>query len=46
MGPARITRHDIHAWEADEATRLEPWERRAILDLEAALAASLNEREA
>jgi len=42
MGPARITRHDIRAWEQDEAISLDPWERRAILNLDDALIASLN----
>jgi hypothetical protein len=36
MGPGPITRHDIRAWEADEFTALEPWERRAILALDTA----------
>ena len=33
-GPAPITRHDIHAWEADECQGLAPWERRSILALD------------
>ncbi len=35
MAPPRITRHDIHAWERDELTTLQLWERRAILRLDA-----------
>jgi ubiquinone biosynthesis protein UbiJ len=36
MAPPRITRHDIHAWEADNLTTLTAWERAAILQLDAA----------
>lgn len=36
FGPAPISRHDIHAWEADEAQVLEPWERRALLAIDVA----------
>lgn len=31
MGPNRLTRLEIQAWERDEGIRLERWERRAIL---------------
>lgn len=40
MGPTYITRQDIRLWEQDEAVRLAPWERRAILDLDAAMRAA------
>jgi hypothetical protein len=35
FGPNPITRHDVHAWEADEGHALEPWERRSIFRLDA-----------
>lgn len=35
FGPARISRLEIQAWERDEGVRLEPWERRAIMQLDA-----------
>jgi hypothetical protein len=41
MGPNRLTRAEIHAWEADEHQRLELWERRAIMKLDAAWLANL-----
>jgi len=34
MGPCRLTRLDIRLWEADEAQRLEYWERRALIDID------------
>lgn len=36
MALARIPRSEIAQWERDERIRLEPWERRAILALDAA----------
>lgn len=36
LGPLPLNRLEIHAWEQDEATHLEPWERRAILLLDRA----------
>lgn len=36
MGPSRISRLEIQAWEADEAVQLQVWERRAILLLDSA----------
>jgi hypothetical protein len=36
MGPSRLTRLEIHAWEADECIQLERWERRAILMVDTA----------
>jgi hypothetical protein len=41
FGPAPLTRHDLHAWEADEGRAIEPWERRAIFRLDAAYRKSL-----
>lgn len=35
MAPARISRLEIRLWEQDEAVRLERWERRAILAIDA-----------
>lgn len=40
MGLNRITRAEIHAWEADEGQSLELWERRALLAMDAAWFAS------
>lgn len=40
MGPSRLTRAEVHAWEQDEGHRLELWERRAILAIDAAWLAS------
>ena len=40
MGIARITRLEIRAWEEDEGHRLQPWERKAILSIDAAYVAS------
>lgn len=40
MGPSRLTRAEIHAWEADEGHALELWERRAIIAIDAAWFAS------
>ncbi len=36
MGPSRITRAEIRAWEADEGHALELWERRALIAIDAA----------
>jgi hypothetical protein len=36
FGPAPISRHDIHAWEADTFTRLDPWERQTVLAIDRA----------
>lgn len=36
LGASRLTRAEIHAWEADEGHRLELWERRAIMAIDAA----------
>lgn len=35
MALAPISRLEIRIWEADEGVRLDPWERRAILRLDA-----------
>lgn len=35
MGPCRIPRLEIRAWEQDERIRLADWERQAILRLDA-----------
>jgi hypothetical protein len=35
FGPSRLPRLEIQAWERDEGVRLEPWERRAIMRLDA-----------
>lgn len=34
MGPNRLTRLEIQAWEQDEGVMLERWERRAIMALD------------
>jgi len=36
FGLQPLSRHDLHAWEADEGVALEPWERRAIFAIDAA----------
>jgi hypothetical protein len=36
MGPCRLTRAEIRQWEADEAIALARWERRALLEIDAA----------
>lgn len=43
MGVSRLSRREIHEWEADEGQRLERWERRVILDIDAAWVASVSE---
>jgi hypothetical protein len=40
FGPSRISRLEIAQWEADEGVRLDPWERRAILNVDAAYVAA------
>lgn len=35
MGPNRLTRLEIQAWERDEGIRLARWERRAIMAIDA-----------
>lgn len=35
FGPARLSRLEIQAFERDECIRLEPWERRALMRLDA-----------
>lgn len=40
LGPNRLTRAEIHAWEADEGHRLDLWERRAIMRIDQAWIAS------
>lgn len=35
MGVARLSRLEIQAWERDEGVGLRPWERRAIIQLDA-----------
>jgi len=36
MGASRLSRLEIHAWEQDEGQRLERWERRAVMAIDAA----------
>lgn len=43
MGPCRLTRLEIRAWQEDEAISLEPWERRALMALDAAWLTSVIE---
>lgn len=43
MGVSRLTRREIHEWEADEGQRLKRWERRVILGIDAAWVASVTE---
>lgn len=45
FGPNPITRHDVHAWEADEGHSLAPWERRALFRIDAAYLRSKAEKE-
>ena len=50
MAISRIDRHDIRQWQEDEFIVLEPWERRVLLEIDAAFIASTqptpeNERE-
>ncbi len=40
FGPAPLSRVEIQAWERDECIRLAPWERRAILRIDAAFLAA------
>ena len=35
MGPSRLSRLEIQAWERDEGVRLERWERRAVMAIDA-----------
>lgn len=35
FGPSRLSRLEIQAWERDEGVQLEPWERRALMALDA-----------
>lgn len=36
MGVSRLSRLDVQAWERDEGQALEPWERRALMAIDAA----------
>lgn len=40
MGVSRLSRLEIQAWERDEGHRLEAWERRALLAIDAAYVTS------
>ena len=42
FGPSRLSRLEVQAWEQDECIRLERWERRAILALDAAFLATVS----
>ena len=42
MGPSRLSRLEIRAWEEDEHIRLERWERRALMRLDSVYLASLH----
>jgi hypothetical protein len=42
MSLCRIPRTEIQAWERDEGVCLHPWERRAILALDAAFVAAMS----
>lgn len=46
MGASRLSRLEIHAWEHDEGQRLERWERRAIMAIDAAWVRIVNEDQA
>lgn len=46
LGPARLTRAEIRQWQIDEGQHLEPWERQAIMDIDAAWLAAQSEKEA
>ncbi len=35
FGPSRISRFEIRLWEEDEGVKLEPWERRTIMAIDA-----------
>jgi hypothetical protein len=43
FGPNPLTRHDLHAWEADTFHRLNGWERATILKLDALWLASVQQ---
>jgi hypothetical protein len=43
MGPARLSRLEIHAWEADEGVTMERWERRAVMAIDAAWLKAVSE---
>jgi len=45
-GPSRLTRLEIHAWQADEGVPLLHWERRAILAIDAAWVAAAHAQQA
>ena len=41
--PGRLSRLEIHAWEADEGVELERWERRAIMAIDEAWMKTVSE---
>lgn len=41
-GPSRLTRLEIRTWEEDEGRALSAWERRLILDIDAAWQAAFS----
>lgn len=42
MGAGRLSRLEIQAWERDEGVSLRPWERAAIIKIDAAFVAFAN----
>lgn len=45
MSLCRLTRLDVQMWERDEGIRLEPWERRAIFQLDDEWLAAMSPKE-
>lgn len=43
MGPGRLSRLEIHAWEADEGVTLARWERRCVMAIDAAWLKAVSE---
>lgn len=43
MGPSRLSRLEIRAWEEDEGRTLSVWERRLIMDIDRAWFVAVSE---
>jgi hypothetical protein len=46
MGPCRLPRSEIRAWEEGEGIRLSPWEVRTLVSVDAAWVEAMNEQSA
>jgi hypothetical protein len=46
MGPSRLSRLEIHAWEADEGHVLERWERKTLMAVDVAWVKAMGEQTA